>query len=332
LLYPAELRAQDGEGICHPTIAKIQHETAPVSQIEVCIRLKPRPTTILTEQQKQIEALTATVKEQSTKIQNVSEQLETCAANRPEQPTKVRQPTQASRSCVLCQAKAYDQSPIDHKGFPLHHSTGSESGEGPSPARFFASSGPAIQKSTERGKKGRTMNRLIQLKKAAPQANRLQPGGMKTLLAALALVLMGSVAWAAHIGDSVFAFVPVENRVQLVVSTDAQEITHFVLDSGVWEVSGQVNFLSLNTPAGTMFTAANISVGSLSFEPTQTASVTAEQVARLGNIIRNTSLVPRTIDVPDGTSVFLVAGSFNPNPNVTAWGFITAVKIRNHVL
>jgi hypothetical protein len=73
-------------------------------------------------------------------------------------------------------------------------------------------------------------------------------------------------------------------------------------------------------------------VGSLSFEPTQTASVTAEQVARLGNIIRNTSLVPRTIDVPDGTSVFLVAGSFNPNPNVTAWGFITAVKIRNHVL
>jgi hypothetical protein len=155
---------------------------------------------------------------------------------------------------------------------------------------------------------------------------------MKKLLATIALaILTGMVAQAAHIGDSVFAFVPVENRIQLVVSTDPQEVTHFVLDSGVWEVSGQVNFLSLNTPAGTMFTAANISVGTLSFEPTQTASVTAEQVARLGNIIRNTSLVPRTIDVPDGTSVFLVAGSFNPNPNVTAWGFITAVKIRNNV-
>src|SRR5262249_41760030 len=85
---PAELRAQDGEGICHPAIAKIQHEQAPVSKIEVCIRLKPRPTTILTEQQKQIEALTATVKEQSTKIQKVSEQLEICAAGRPEQPVK----------------------------------------------------------------------------------------------------------------------------------------------------------------------------------------------------------------------------------------------------
>jgi hypothetical protein len=80
-----------------------------------------------------------------------------------------------------------------------------------------------------------------------------------------------------------------------------------------------------------MFTAANISIGSVSFEPPETASVMAEQVARLGNIIRATSLVHRLVDVPDGTSVYLVAGSFNPNPNVSAWGFMTAVKIRNHV-
>ncbi len=122
-----------------------------------------------------------------------------------------------------------------------------------------------------------------------------------------------------------------ENRVQLAVSNDPQEVTHIVLDSGVWLVSGQVNFLSLSTPAGTMFTAGKISVGELSFAPTETASVTAEQVARLGNIIRNVAMVPRLIEVGNGTSVFLVAGSFNPNPNVTAWGFITAVKIRNHV-
>ena len=155
---------------------------------------------------------------------------------------------------------------------------------------------------------------------------------MKKLLATIALaILTGMIARAALIGESVFAFVSVENRVQLAVSDNPQEVTHIVLDSGVWEVSGQVNFLSLSTPAGTMFTAANIAVGTLSFNPPQTASVTAEEVARLGNIIRNTAMVPRTIDVPDGTSVFLVAGSFNPNPNVMAWGFITAVKIRNHV-
>ena len=155
---------------------------------------------------------------------------------------------------------------------------------------------------------------------------------MKKLLATIAVaILTGMAARAAQIGDSVFAFVPVESRVQLAVSNDPQEITSFVLDSGVWLVSGQVNFLSLSTPAGTMFTAGNISVGSLSFDPAETASVTAEQVARLGNIIRNTSLVPRLIDVAAGTNVYLVVGSFNPNPNVSAWGFMTAVKIRNHV-
>ena len=139
------------------------------------------------------------------------------------------------------------------------------------------------------------------------------------------------VARAAQVGDTVFAFVSVENRVELAVSNDPQKVTHFVLDDGIWLVSGQVNFLSLNTPVGTMFTASNISVGSLSFDPPQTAQVTAEQVARLGNIIRNSAMVPRSVDVPDGTSVFLVAGSFNPNPSVSAWGFMTAVKIRNHV-
>ena len=142
---------------------------------------------------------------------------------------------------------------------------------------------------------------------------------------------MATTVRAAQIGDSVFIAVSVENRVPLAVSNDPQEVAHFVLEDGIWLVSGQVNFLSLSTPAGTMFTAANISVGSLSFEPPQTASITAEQVARLGNIIRNTSLVPRLVDVPDGTNVYLVAGSFNPNPNVSAWGFMTAVKIRNHV-
>ena len=152
------------------------------------------------------------------------------------------------------------------------------------------------------------------------------------LLITLALLCFGLLprAQAAHIGDSVFGSVSVEDRVQLAVSNDPQEVTHIVLDSGVWLISGQINFLSLSTPAGTMFTAGNISKDELSFDPPETASVQAEEVAFLGNIIRPVALVPRTVEVADGTSVFLVAGSFNPNPNVTAWGFITAVKIRNH--
>ena len=155
---------------------------------------------------------------------------------------------------------------------------------------------------------------------------------MRKLLVTIALaILTGMVARAAQVGDTVFGFISVENRVPLSVSNDPQEVFHLVLDDGIWLVSGQCNFLSLNTPAGTMFTASNISVGTLSFNPTQTAQITAEQVARLGNIIRISALVPRTVDVPDGTNVYLVAGSFNPNPNVSSWGFMTAVKIRNHV-
>ena len=91
---------------------------------------------------------------------------------------------------------------------------------------------------------------------------------MQKLLATIALaILTGMVARAAQVGDTVFGFVGVENRVPLAVSNDPQEVMHIVLDSGVWLVSGQMNFLSLNTPAGTMFTAGNISVGSLSLDP-----------------------------------------------------------------
>ena len=69
---------------------------------------------------------------------------------------------------------------------------------------------------------------------------------MKKLLATIALaILTVMVARAAQIGDSVIIAVPAESRVQLAVSNDPQEITSFVLDSGVWLVSGQVNFLSL---------------------------------------------------------------------------------------
>jgi hypothetical protein len=80
---------------------------------------------------------------------------------------------------------------------------------------------------------------------------------MKKLLAIIALaILTGMVARAAQVGDTVFGFVSVENRVELAVSNDPQEVLHIVLDDGIWLVSGQVNFLSLNTPVGTMLPLA----------------------------------------------------------------------------
>jgi len=50
------------------------------------------------------------------------------------------------------------------------------------------------------------------------------------------------VARAAQVGGTVFGLVGVENRVELAVSNDPQEVLHIVLDDGIWLVSGQVNF------------------------------------------------------------------------------------------
>jgi hypothetical protein len=143
--------------------------------------------------------------------------------------------------------------------------------------------------------------------------------------------LLTATAFAAHVGDSVQQIVTVGDRVTLPVQLEPTTVTSIVLDDGVWSISGQINILSLSQPAGTLFTAGNISIDEPSFAPDGTAAVQAERVAGLGNIIRPVALVPRVIEVTDGTHVFLVAGVFNPNGHVTAWGFITAVKIRNHV-
>lgn len=151
---------------------------------------------------------------------------------------------------------------------------------------------------------------------------------LKLLLTIALAISTGMVARAAQVGDSVFASVDVP--IQLGVN-DPQEITHVVLESGVWEVTGQINFISFDAPVGTMLLAGNISVGELSFAPAVTASVQAEQIAFAGPVIRPVSLVPRTIDVPANTNTYLVAGLFSQNVDVFAWGFITAWKIRNHV-
>jgi hypothetical protein len=163
------------------------------------------------------------------------------------------------------------------------------------------------------------MNRLIQFK--------------TPLLITLALLCFGLLprAQAAQIGDTIQQIVTVGDRVTLPTQLEPTEITHIILEDGVWSISGQINILSLSQPSGTLFTAGNISVDTPSFEPDGTANVQAERVAGLGTIIRPVSLVPRVVEVDNGTSVFLVAGVFNPNTNVSAWGFITALKIRNHV-
>ena len=99
------------------------------------------------------------------------------------------------------------------------------------------------------------MNRLIQFKTTRP------------LLITLALLCFGLLPRerAAHVGDTVFGFVGVEIGFPFPFQLTLRSLFTSFWTTGVWLVSGQFNFLSLNTPAGTMFTAGNIAMGSLSF-------------------------------------------------------------------
>jgi hypothetical protein len=157
----------------------------------------------------------------------------------------------------------------------------------------------------------------------------------KSLSIGVALAIMGSAAWAAQIGDTVQATVTVNDRVNVPGSSlqnAPTEVTHITLESGVWMISGQINMLAFLPPAvGTVFfTAGNISLDEPSFEPAATAAVQAERSSG-GSPIRPVALVPRVVEVEDGQEVFLTAGNFNTGITMSAWGFITAVKIRNHV-
>jgi hypothetical protein len=157
----------------------------------------------------------------------------------------------------------------------------------------------------------------------------------KLLGIAVALAIMGSGARAAQIGDTVQVELAAPQRVNVpghpISSGVPVEVIHITLDSGVWLIGGQINFVAFGVPNGAVFwTAGNVSVDEPSFLPTGTAMFQADKT--LGaNPQRPMAVVHRVIDIPDGTQVFLVAGNFSPDLNVQAWGFLTALKVRNHV-
>jgi hypothetical protein len=156
----------------------------------------------------------------------------------------------------------------------------------------------------------------------------------KLLSIGVALAIMGSAVRAAQIGDTVQVTLDASQRVPVpgspISTAQPVEVTHITLDSGVWLIGGQINFVSLGVPNGAVFwTGGNISVDTPSLLPTGTTAFQAEKSLG-GNPQRPMALVHRVVEVVDGQQVFLTAGNFNPTMTVTAWGFISALKVRNH--
>ena len=166
------------------------------------------------------------------------------------------------------------------------------------------------------------MNPLIQVTKTT------------AVLATIALaILTGMGARAAHIGDSVTSAVNSSNAVAIPSNTTT-EITHITLDDGVWSISGQINFLAVNPPIGIMGIVGDISVTPALPATNATHAIQTQQITTSTLLVFNVGLPGRVIEVGDGTDVFLLGFAIEPGfPAQGAFGFgyITAVKIRNHV-
>ena len=156
----------------------------------------------------------------------------------------------------------------------------------------------------------------------------------KLLSIGVALAIMGSVARAAQIGETVQVILNANQRVNvpgsLITTALPVEVMHITLESGVWLIGGQINFVSFGVSNGAVFwTGGNISLDAPSFLPTGATAFQAEKSLG-GNPQRPMALVHRVVEVEDGQQVFLTAGNFNPTQTVQAWGFISALKVRNH--
>ena len=82
---------------------------------------------------------------------------------------------------------------------------------------------------------------------------------------AVALAIMGSVARAAQIGETVQSILDASQRVNvpgsLITNALPVEVMHITLESGVWVIGGQINFVSFGVPNGAVFwTGGNISL------------------------------------------------------------------------
>jgi hypothetical protein len=172
--------------------------------------------------------------------------------------------------------------------------------------------------------------------KTAAQGQNVRPPrvGLRliTIGIALAIVTAGS---AAQIGDTIQSVVSSQQRVDVpgapISHAVPVAVTHITLDSGVWLISGQINTVAFDVPVGAVYwTGGNISLYAPSFSSTGTALFQSDRT--LGaNPQRPLILVQRVVEVGNGQQVFLTVGNFSPNLDMQAWGFITALKVRNHV-
>lgn len=151
---------------------------------------------------------------------------------------------------------------------------------------------------------------------------------MIKLLASIALaIILGSVAQAAQVGDTVESKIGIADRIDIPRNV-AFEVTHIDLEDGVWDVSGAIQLFE------GFINQAAIAAGSLEIDRT-TFNVDGTQVfmsVLAGQPFIGLALSSRAIDVNGSATIYLLA--YNQSAQMTlrpqAWGFVSARKIRNN--
>lgn len=153
---------------------------------------------------------------------------------------------------------------------------------------------------------------------------------LKLVSLVLALV-MGSAAWASQIGESIESKVPIQNRIG-VGNNAPTAVTQIVLDDGVWLVSGLVDYFVFGLVSNAYIGASIGTTVEISTDGTGLFTTVAGPPP-LSFGFPGLALPGKTIEIDGNNVPVYLVGWFLRSPSLAqaqAWGFITAVKIRNH--
>lgn len=146
-------------------------------------------------------------------------------------------------------------------------------------------------------------------------------------------IMMVSAAWASQIGESVESKVPIQSRVN-IPNNISTVVTQIELDSGVWLVSGLIDYFVFGLSTNAYVGAAIDTSITISTDGTGLFT-TVSGPPPLSFAFPGLALPGKTIEIDgDHVPLYLVGwslrGPTQPLSQAQAWGFITAVKIRNH--
>jgi hypothetical protein len=153
---------------------------------------------------------------------------------------------------------------------------------------------------------------------------------MKYLFNLIMITLgLGVAGNAAQIGDEVHSNVGFSQAVVIPENVPVA-VTHIILEDGVWDITGMVDFYEPPHAMATVLTGMNIGVNAVALPIDATLFRTC-QVTNGAPVVDGIGYPGRAVDINGTQTVYLVAYKHEAvGPACYGWGFISARKIRNN--